>query len=90
MKLTVVIPIFNEAGTIRTIVERVLATGLASEILLVDDHSSDGSRDKLANLNGQKGVQVILHEKNLGKGAAVRSGLAAASGEVILIQDADL
>ena len=90
MNLTVVIPIFNEVGTLQKIVERVLATGLANEILLVDDCSTDGSRDLLAELDGRNGVRVILHEMNRGKGAAVRTGIAAASGDVILIQDADL
>jgi glycosyltransferase involved in cell wall biosynthesis len=83
-------PIFNEIKTLQTIVERVLATGLADEIILVDDHSTDGTRDLLTELDGTRGIRVILHEKNQGKGAAVRSGLAAAGGEIILIQDADL
>jgi glycosyltransferase involved in cell wall biosynthesis len=90
MKLSVIIPIYNEVKTIHTILERVLATGLTSEIILVDDGSSDGTRDLLAKWDGNQGVRVILHEKNQGKGAAVRTGIAAATGEVILIQDADL
>ena len=90
MKLSVVMPIFNEVDTLQLIVDRVLATGLADEIILVDDGSTDGTRELLATLNGSKGIRVILHEKNQGKGAAVRSGIAAASGDVLLIQDADL
>jgi len=90
MHLTVITPIFNEIKTLRTIVERVQATGLADEIILVDDHSTDGTRDLLAEFDGTHGIRVILHEKNQGKGAAVRSGLAVAGGEIILIQDADL
>jgi glycosyltransferase involved in cell wall biosynthesis len=90
MKLSIVIPVFNEVGTLPMIIERVLATGLANEILLVDDGSTDGSRALLAALDGQKGIRVLLHEKNQGKGAAVRTGIAAATGEVVLIQDADL
>jgi glycosyltransferase involved in cell wall biosynthesis len=90
MKLSVVIPIFNESGTLQTIIDRVLATGLANEILLVDDGSTDGTRALLTAHDGQQGIRVILHEKNLGKGAAVRSGISAATGDVILIQDADL
>jgi glycosyltransferase involved in cell wall biosynthesis len=90
MNLSVIIPIYNEAKTIKTILDRVLSTGLATEIILIDDHSTDGTRELLASMDGNKGIRVILHEKNQGKGAAVRTGIAAASGEVILIQDADL
>ena len=90
MTLSVIIPIFNEVNTLNTIVERVLETGLADEILLVDDGSTDGTRALLAELDGKNRVRVILHERNQGKGAAVRTGLAAARGDVLLIQDADL
>lgn len=90
MKLSVIIPVFNEVGSIREIVRRVQKTRLTNEIIIVDDCSTDGTRDLLAALDGKRGVRVILHEKNQGKGAAVRSGLAAARGDVILIQDADL
>jgi glycosyltransferase involved in cell wall biosynthesis len=90
MKLTVIIPIYNEVKTIRTILDRVHTTGLASEIILVDDNSSDGTRDLLAEVDGKMSVRVILHDKNQGKGAAVRTGIAAATGDVLLIQDADL
>jgi glycosyltransferase involved in cell wall biosynthesis len=90
MKLTVIIPVYNEKQSIRDILERVLATGLAAEVVVVDDGSTDGTRDILAELDGQNGVRVIPHEKNQGKGAAVRTGLAAARGDVLLIQDADL
>jgi len=90
MKLTVVIPIFNEANTLAMIVERVQATGLADEIVLVDDGSTDGTRDLLTDFEGRQGIQVVAHERNLGKGAALRTGIAVATGEVILIQDADL
>jgi len=76
--------------TVREIVNRVLATNLADEIILVDDYSTDGTRDLLAALDGTQGIRVLLHEKNRGKGAAVRTGLAAAQGDVLLIQDADL
>ncbi len=90
MKLSVVIPVYNEADNIREILKRVQATGLASEVIVVDDGSVDGSRDILAKLKSRKGLRVLLHEHNQGKGAAVRTGIRAAAGDVILIQDADL
>lgn len=90
MKLSVIIPVYNEVESIKTIIQRVQATKLAHEIILVDDGSKDGTRDILKTLDGKKGLRVILHEKNQGKGAAVRTGMAAAKGDVLLIQDADL
>ena len=90
MTLSVIIPVYNEISTLSTILERVLATGLADEIILVDDGSTDGTLNLLAGLDGQRGVRVILHATNQGKGAAVRTGLSAATGDILLIQDADL
>ncbi|HEX8992923.1 MAG TPA: glycosyltransferase family 2 protein [Anaerolineales bacterium] len=90
MKLSVVIPVYNEVGNIREILKRVRATGRASEIVVVDDCSQDGTRALLQQLDGTEGLRLILHERNLGKGAAVRTGLQHAQGDVILIQDADL
>lgn len=90
MNITVLIPAYNEVKTIQEIVKRVQKTGLASEILIVDDGSTDGTRDVLQALDVQDGVRVVYHEKNMGKGAAVRTGIKNASGDVILIQDADL
>ncbi len=90
MKISVIIPIYNEFSTIRTILDRVQASGFASEIILVDDGSIDGTRELLSTLEESQQVRVIYHEKNQGKGAALRTGIAAATGEVILIQDADL
>jgi glycosyltransferase involved in cell wall biosynthesis len=90
MKLTVIIPAYNEKATIREIIRRVADTGLACEILVVDDGSTDGTRDILAELDGKNGCRVIYHTKNKGKGAAVRKGIEQAQGDVLLIQDADL
>jgi glycosyltransferase involved in cell wall biosynthesis len=90
MKLSVVIPVFNEKGTITEIVRRVQATGLADEILLIDDGSTDGTREILRTLEAAPGVTVLLHEKNQGKGAALRAGFRRARGDIILVQDADL
>jgi glycosyltransferase involved in cell wall biosynthesis len=90
MKLSVLIPCYNEINTIEEIVRRVVATGIVSEIIIVDDGSKDGTRELLPKLDGKDGVRVCLHEKNQGKGAAVRTAIQAATGDVLLIQDADL
>ena len=90
MKLSVIIPVYNEVESIREIVKRVQETKLAWEIVLVDDGSIDGTRDLLKEMDGKDNVRVILHKKNQGKGAAVRTGFDAAQGDVLLIQDADL
>jgi len=90
MKLSVIIPVFNEVGSINEIIQRVSNVGIAEEIIIVDDGSTDGTRDLLAVMQGRKGLRVLLHECNLGKGSAVRTGINAASGDLLLIQDADL
>jgi glycosyltransferase involved in cell wall biosynthesis len=90
MPLSVVIPIYNEHKTIQEIIHRVQATGLADEIVAVDDGSTDGSRELLAAIDGAANVRVIYHERNQGKGKAVRTGIENARGDLIIIQDADL
>jgi glycosyltransferase involved in cell wall biosynthesis len=90
INLTVLIPAYNEVNTIREIIQRVTKVGLANEILVVDDGSTDGTREILGELSSKKAIKLVLHDKNQGKGAAIRSGIKAASGDVILIQDADL
>jgi glycosyltransferase involved in cell wall biosynthesis len=90
MKLSVIMPIFNELNTLAEIVKRVQETGLADEIVLVDDGSTDGTRNLVHGYQGKEGFTVVLHEENQGKGAAVRSGFLAAKGDIFLIQDADL
>ncbi|MBE0680489.1 MAG: glycosyltransferase family 2 protein [Anaerolineales bacterium] len=90
MKLSVIIPVYNEIESIQEIIKRVQATKLAHEIIVVDDDSKDGSRDVLKKLDNKKHIRVILHEHNKGKGAAVRTGMKAATGDVLLIQDSDL
>jgi glycosyltransferase involved in cell wall biosynthesis len=90
MRLSVVIPVYNEVETIDRIVERVRAVDLAEEIVIVDDGSSDGTPEKLAALDRDDDVRVLRHDRNRGKGAALRTGFAAAGGDVVLIQDADL
>ncbi len=90
MNLTVVIPVYNEVNNIREILTRVQNTKIAREILVVDDGSTDGTRELLRKVDGKGKVRVILHEKNQGKGAAVVTGMNAAKGDILLIQDADL
>jgi glycosyltransferase involved in cell wall biosynthesis len=90
MKLSVIIPIYNEVQTIQEIIKRVQATGLADEIVAVDDGSTDGSREVLGKLHGDGNIRVIYHERNQGKGKAVRTGIQNASGDLVIIQDADL
>ena len=90
MNLSVIIPVYNEKKNIEEILQRVHATKLAQEIVIVDDGSQDGTRDILKELDGKQNVRVILQEKNQGKGAAVVVGMQAAKGDVLLIQDADL
>lgn len=90
MKLSVIIPVYNEVQNIREILKRVQDTGLPWEILIVDDGSTDGTRDILKDLDGKDNIRVVMHEKNQGKGAAVRTGFENAKGDVFLIQDADL
>ncbi len=90
MKLTVVIPCYNERGTIAAIVDAVGASSWPEqEIIVVDDCSTDGTREVLEAISG-KIDRLIRHDANRGKGAAIRSGVAAATGEVVIIQDADL
>ncbi len=89
--LSVVMPVYNERATIEAILNRVEASGLAEEIILVDDGSSDGTRELLAGLaRKHRRLRVILHDRNQGKGAAVVTGIAAATQDLVLIQDADL
>jgi glycosyltransferase involved in cell wall biosynthesis len=90
MELSVIIPVYNECKTIQEIVRRVQATGLAHEIIAVDDGSSDGSRELLSKMNGNGEIRVIFHDHNQGKGQAVRTGIQNAKGDLMIIQDADL
>jgi glycosyltransferase involved in cell wall biosynthesis len=89
MKVSIIIPVYNEAATIRQILERVRTSPIEKEIVIVDDGSTDGTRDLLRQ-ETDADTRVVLHAKNLGKGAAIRTGLKHATGDYVLIQDADL
>jgi glycosyltransferase involved in cell wall biosynthesis len=90
MKLSVVMPVFNEARTIREIVGAVLASPLEKQLIIIDDSSTDGTRDILKEIANHPDVVVLLHDRNRGKGAALRTGFQAATGDIVLVQDADL
>lgn len=90
VKLSIIIPVYNEQNTLRTLLARVEAVDYEKEIVLVDDCSTDGTREIVQDYQGREGYTVLMHTKNLGKGAALRSGFAEAKGDIIIIQDADL
>ncbi len=90
MKLSVIIPVYNEEATLMEIINRLDAVGVADEILIVDDGSTDGTRALLKELEAREKVRVFYHERNQGKGAAVVTGIRKARGEAMLVQDADL
>lgn len=96
MKLSVIIPVYNEKNTIFKVVERVASVPIEKEIIIVDDGSTDGTKELLKELQRhigtevQREIKIIFREKNEGKGAAIRSGLKEISGEVVIVQDADL
>jgi glycosyltransferase involved in cell wall biosynthesis len=90
VKLSVVVPVYNEIRTLPELLKRVRAAPYAKEIILVDDGSTDGTRELLAGIETEPDLVVVFHERNQGKGAALRSGFRRATGDVVLVQDADL
>ena len=88
--LSVVIPVYNEAKTVRELIARVQSVPLDKEIIIVDDASSDGTREVLGEFKNREGITVLFHEKNQGKGAALRTAFQQVKGDIVIIQDADL
>jgi glycosyltransferase involved in cell wall biosynthesis len=87
--LSVIMPVYNEARTIGFVIERVRATGLAGELIVVDDGSTDDTFERLSGLRSVPGLKLVRHKGNRGKGSAIRTGLEYATGEFVIIQDAD-
>ena len=90
LRLSVVIPVYNEKDTVKEIVRRVRAVPIPKEIIVVDDGSTDGTRELLAEMEGRQDLRVYSHERNRGKGAALRTGFGHVRGEIVIVQDADL
>jgi len=90
MKLTTIIPVYNERKTISTIIAKVQRLPLDKEIVIIDDKSSDGTDKILKKYKSRENFRILYHKQNLGKGSAVRTGLFKAKGEVVVVQDADL
>ena len=91
MKISVVMPVYNEVDTIEEIITRVNSVAMDKEIIVVDDFSTDGTRERLEEIvQGRDHLKVLYHDRNKGKGAALRTGFASLTGDVVIIQDADL
>lgn len=90
MKLSVIIPVYNEERTLRTVLDKVLNVAVEKEVIIVDDCSTDGSRDIIREYGKRPNVIVAFHERNSGKGRALRTGIELVTGDVVIVQDADL
>jgi dolichol-phosphate mannosyltransferase len=90
MKLSIIMPVYNEKDTLLSIIEKVEKLSWDKELIIVDDFSKDGTREILKNYPQNENLKIVFHEKNKGKGAAIRTGLSYVTGDVVVIQDADL
>lgn len=92
MKLSVIVPVYNEIKTIEQIIQKIINVDLEKEIIIVDDGSTDGSKEYLESLKKQnlQGINIFFHEKNQGKGVAIRTGIEQVGGQMVVVQDADL
>jgi glycosyltransferase involved in cell wall biosynthesis len=87
MRLSVIVPVYNEKDSIEKIIDVIKSVPIEKEIIVVDDFSKDGTRDKLKTIDN---ITLLLHDKNKGKGSAIRTGITQAKGDIVIIQDADL
>ncbi|MGB1813726.1 MAG: glycosyltransferase family 2 protein, partial [Rubripirellula sp.] len=87
--LSVIVPIYNENGTVSGVVERLKKTGIPMEIIMIDDGSTDGTSEALDEFQEVDGIKICHHAENRGKGAAIRTGIGMATGQIVVIQDAD-
>jgi glycosyltransferase involved in cell wall biosynthesis len=87
MNVTALIPVYNQINSIQELVGKVLATGLVTEIVIIDDGSTDGTQQVIREMNGEKGIKTVLHDEKKGMGASIRTGLDAVSGDVVIIQN---
>jgi glycosyltransferase involved in cell wall biosynthesis len=90
LRISVVVPVYNERGTVAELIRRVREVPIPKEIIVVDDCSTDGTREALAQIDPGDDLRILYHEQNAGKGAALRTGFAKVTGDIVIIQDADL
>src|SRR5947207_6117584 len=90
LRLSIVVPVYNERATLPEVLRRIRAVPIAREIIVVDDGSTDGTRELLRTLEGEPDLRVVYQPQNRGKGAALKTGFLLATGDVVLVQDADL